>query len=99
MYNLCTVVHSLGHARSRSVDVLAPAECSLNRETLHRKRNLESEFNTHMTLVDAAHREVCERVLRVIIEAHHIGLVHDLGVESCHTDIVAVAAVLIVEVA
>ena len=30
--------------------------------------------------------------------SHHIGLVHDLGVETSHADIVAVVAVLVVEV-
>ena len=98
MNHLCAVVHCLSHARSRSVDVFTPAESTLDRESLHRKRYLETELDAHMTLVDAAHREVGERVLRVVIEAHHVGLIHDLGVETGHADIVAVVAVLVVEV-
>ena len=98
MDNLCAVVHCLGHARSRRVDILTPSESSLDRETLYRKRNLESELHTHVALIDTAHGEVSERVLRVIVEAHHVCLIHDLCIESCHAHIVTVAAILVVQV-
>ena len=51
-----------------------------------------------MPLVDTAHREIGERVLGVVIEAHDVGLVVDLGIETGHADVVAVAAELVVQV-
>ena len=60
MNDLCAVIHCLGHAWSRSIDVLAPAESTLDRESLYWKRNLESELDTHVTLVNAAHGKVSE---------------------------------------
>ncbi len=51
-----------------------------------------------MTLVYSGHREVGERVLRVIVEAHHVGLVLDGSVESGDAEIVAGVAVGVVDV-
>ena len=51
-----------------------------------------------MTLIHAAHREVRERVLRVIIEAHHLGLVLDGRIITRHTDIIAGIAVRIIQI-
>ena len=51
-----------------------------------------------MPLVDSGHREVGERVLRVIVEAHHVCLILDGGVESGDANIVAGIAVGVVDV-
>ena len=96
---LRTVVDCLGHHRSRGVDVFTRTEGSLHGKTFEeRHRNLEAHLKTRVTLVDSGHREVCERVVRVIIETHQVALVHDFGPECRCPDLVAVAAVLVVEV-
>ena len=51
-----------------------------------------------MALVYAAHGEIGERVLGVIIETHHVRLVIDLGIESRYPDIISVTAELVVQI-
>ena len=51
-----------------------------------------------MTLVDSGHREIGERVLRVIVEAHHVGLVLDGSVESRDAEVIAGIAIGVVDV-
>ncbi len=64
----------------------------------NRGRHLEAELDSYVTLVYSGHCEVGERVLRVIIEAHHVGLVLDVRVESGDAEIVAGVAVGVVDV-
>ena len=92
------VVISLIHHRVGRVDILTIRKHSLERKVRKRKRNLETELDAHMTLIHAAHCEVRERVLRIIVEAHHLGLVLDRSIISGHTDIIAGIAVRIIQV-
>ena len=98
-HNHCrAVVYSLSHGRSGSVDVLTKAQSTLNGKSGDEEWNFETELYTHMPLVDSGHCKIGEGVLRVIVEAHHVGLVLDCGVEGGSTEIVAAAAVLVVHI-
>ena len=51
-----------------------------------------------MPLVDSAHREVGEGVLRVVVETHHVRLVLDGSIEASDAEIISPVTILIVHI-
>ena len=96
--NLGTVVDGLDHVWIAGIGIFSRTQDSLQRKTGHRQRHAETEFNAKMLLVNPCHGKIGERVLRIIIETHHVALVLYLGIECRETDIVALVAVLVIEV-
>ena len=85
-YYFGTVVYGLHHTRILAavlyIYIFSVGESAGNGESLHRKRNLEAQLHTGVTLGYAGHSEIGEGVLGIVIEAHHVGLVVDLGPEG-----------------
>ena len=79
-------------------EILAVSNHSLEREVVHRKRDLESEFHSDVALIHSAHSEVGEGVLGIVIEAHDLGLVLYGRIVTGDTDIIAGVAVRVVQV-
>ena len=85
--------------RVGGVNKFSQTQDSARGQSADKERHLGTEFDSDVALVDSGHSEVGEALLAVVVEAHHVGLVHYLGVVGGCPEVVSAGGELVAEVA